>query len=185
MMTTKKLTEKEKIRRREERKRARTKLRQLEEIESHKAQKPVKKLTISIEWKKSRTWGANPHAIAQVEYQDGSYNRFSGFTCSGCGYCKESTVIAQIFNHVLRYKLYQQHDWSDTINQQSTNHPYGVYYFGGDTGVRHDDGYAPKPCYNGGVDTSCYYQIAEFIGGKFKNIASGKSFDVFVYTDTN
>lgn len=35
----------------------------------------------------------------------------------------------------------------------------------------------------GGVGTSCYYDIAEFIGGKFEKISSGKTFDVFQYTN--
>lgn len=41
---------------------------------------------IVIEWKKSRTWGSNP----RIE-------NWSGENCisvSGCGYCKESTALA-------------------------------------------------------------------------------------------
>ena len=37
--------------------------------------------------------------------------------------------------------------------------------------------------YNGGVGTSCYYDIARFIGGRFEHVAGGKTFDVFKYTD--
>lgn len=37
--------------------------------------------------------------------------------------------------------------------------------------------------FEGGVGTSCYYSIAEFIGGKFENISSGKTFDVYQYTE--
>lgn len=177
------LTEEEKIARREARKAERKKAKRLAEIEAEKNQKPIKSVTITIEWKRSRTWGANPHAAAKVQYQDGIYGHFDGFKCSGCGYDKESTVIAQIFNKVLIYKLYQKHKWTDSINQKETNHPYGVYYYDGDVGQPYDSGYIPLPRYNGGVGTSCYYRIAEFIGGKFEHIASGKTFDVFKYTD--
>ena len=182
-----KMTEKEKLARREARKAARKEANQQAQIEAEKAQKPVKAMTITIEWKKSRTWGHNPNASVKVQYHDGTWGRFDGFKCSGCGYCKESTVIAQIFNHVLKYKLYQKHAWGDdrTTGDYKANHPYGVYYYGGGAGEKHEGGYISKPTYNGGVGTSCYRNIAEFIGGKFESVASGKSFDVFTYTDLN
>jgi hypothetical protein len=42
---------------------------------------------IVIEWKKSRTWGSNP--VIEIH---------SGKCCnvSGCGYCKESTALADV-----------------------------------------------------------------------------------------
>ena len=76
------------------------------DIAEHKSQKPVKNFTITIEWARSRVWGSNPHATAKVEHQDGKYSDTGSHTASGCGYCKESTVIAAIFNDLLRYKLY-------------------------------------------------------------------------------
>lgn len=40
---------------------------------------------VTIEWRKSRTWGSNPHID------------FGGdcVSVSGCGYCKESTALAE------------------------------------------------------------------------------------------
>lgn len=64
------------------------------------AQKPVKSIGIMIEWKKSRMWGRNPHLSAHVEYMDGTGEWFKA-TCGGCGYDKESTVIADAFNRFL------------------------------------------------------------------------------------
>lgn len=167
---------------------ARRKARRLEqeklEIEAEKAQKLVKSLTITIEWRKSRMWGNKPHAEAQVSFKDGTFERANGFTCSGCGYDKESTVIADIFNKYLKYKLYQKHQWKTRINSnEKINYPYGVNYYNGDVGKTYENGYISTPCYNGGVGTSCYYRIGEFIGGRFENIASGKTFDVYKYTD--
>jgi hypothetical protein len=156
---------------------------ELAEIEKQKNQKPIDKITITIEWRKSRMWGNNPHAEAEVYFKDGTFERKDGYTCSGCGYDKESTVIAEIFNDFLRYKLYQKHYTKSFINGEEVNHPYGVYYYNGKIGDKHEDGYIRKPVYNSGVGTSCYYKIGDFIGGKFENIASGKGFDVFVYTD--
>lgn len=155
------------------------------EIKAHKDQKPVKELIIKIEWKRSRTWGNNPHAEAEVFFHDGSFQRGTGYTCSGCGYDKESTVIADIFNQFLRYKLYQRRKLKSRINGEGKSHPYGVYYFNGTTGHHSssEPWYKWKPSYIGGVGTSCYYNIGEFIGGKFEHITSGKTFDVYKYTD--
>lgn len=43
-----------------------------------------------VEWKKSRTWGYNPHVEA---WTTGSY--YNTGKASGCGYCKESAAIGE------------------------------------------------------------------------------------------
>jgi len=153
-------------------------------IEAEKAQRPVKELTISIEWKKSRMWGNNPKAEVRVSYHGGGYDYKDGYTASGSGYCKESTVIADIFNDFLKYKL-----WNKTIEQckrkdykwkEENGAPYGI-----SAGI-YNDSYGNEVEYrsfSGGIGTNCYKAIGEFIGGKFENIASGKTFDVYKYTD--
>lgn len=133
--------------------------------QAQRNQKPIKEITITIEWKKSKTWGATPKAEARVSYQDGTYAHKDGYTCSGCGYDKESTVIAQIFNEFLKYKLWELE------GQEVVNKPYGISL-----------NYDYYPYYDGGIGTNCYYRISEFIGGKFQCISSGKSFDVYKFT---
>ncbi len=160
-----KLTEQENINRRKVRKEARRQVKEQAIIKEEKSQKPVKSIIISIEWKKSRMWGSNPHAEARVSYDNGTGAVLNGFTASGCGYCKESTVIAAIFNASLRYKLHEKPSLDEA--------PYGIHNYSGHKG------------YSGGIGTSCYYEIAKFIGGTFENVASGKTFDVFKYTDGN
>ena len=140
-------------------------------------QRPVKAITIAIEWRKSRTWGNNPHAEARVEFHDGTFRRMDGFTASGCGYDKESTVIAEIFNAFLLYKLYDgtlREKWkaNHKPGYHDSDEPYGVY-LPGDW----------SPHYSGGIGTSCYFDISKFIGGTFEHVASGKTFDVYKYTD--
>lgn len=153
-------------------------------VEAHKKQKPVKELTIKIEWKRSRTWGNCPRAEATVSFKDGSFERKEGYYASGCGYDKESTVIAEIFNDFLRYKLYEKRKLKSTINGEKVNHPYGVsYYDGKEQTPDPERGYIRKPLFNGGVGTSCYYAISQFISGNFEHIASGNTFDVYKYTD--
>lgn len=148
-------------------------------IEAEKNQKPVKRIEITIEWKRSKIWGSNPHAEARVSFHDGTFEYSDGYTASGCGYDKQSTVVAEIFNKYLKYKL-----WNKTIEECKRNDrdwkgskqaPYGIWadiYEG-----------IESRGFSGGIGTSCYVAISEFIGGQFKTIASGKSFDVFEYSE--
>jgi len=177
---SKKMTSEEKKQRLEDRRAARKQEAEQSRIEAEKNQRPVKCLTITIEWKKSRMWGNNPHAEAKVEYwpvkgQD-TYDRRGGFTASGCGYDKESTVIAEVFNFYMKYKL-----WAMSVDKirggmgsgDKGPAPYGINVF--------ENG--NHRYYAGGIGTSCYGPISEFIGGKWTRLASGKTFDVYQYTD--
>ena len=109
-------------------------------------------------------WGYNPHATARVYFKGGGYEYREGYTATGCGYDKESTVIAQIFNDFLKYKLYKKY-----IEEK----PYGIT-------IGRNDKYAER-YYDGGVGISCYYKISEYIGGQFINRASGKTYDSYEY----
>ena len=137
-------------------------------IYSKKNQKPVQEIIISIEWKKSAMWGYNPRAESKVSFFDGTFERRSGYTCSGCGYDKESTVIAQIFNDFLIYRLYNLQGRKKAIEKI----PYGAYVDFKKNWIR----------FNGGVGTSCYYGLSEALGGSFERVSSGDSFDVFKVT---
>lgn len=134
-------------------------------------QKPVSSMRINIEWKNSRTWGANPHLDAYVSFKDGTSESFTA-TCSGCGYDKTSTVVGELFDAFLKYKLHARLPF--------INPPYGVSAYKSNEvmDMRLDS------CYYGkGIGIECYGKIGEFIGGKFERVASGKMFDAFTYTD--
>lgn len=168
-MTNTKLTPEQKEANKLARQSARKEAKEVARIEAEMNQKEVAEITINIEWVKSRTWGSNPKCTATVKHKDGSYS-YGSATCSGCGYDKESTVIADIFNNFLKYKLYR--DLLPTDRSREDGKPYGIY-----TGqYRH---------YSGGIGTDCYYAISESIGGKFERIATGKTFDAYKYTDLN
>lgn len=132
----------------------------LAQIEADKNQKPVNYITFAIEWSKA----GHPTCTAWVHYTDGTAKQAEA-KAGGYGYCKESTVIANIFNASLKYKLYEL---MPTIEKEYL--PYGLYNFDG------------RYSFAGGVGTSCYYDIAKFIGGKFERVASGKTFDAFKFT---
>lgn len=162
------LTPEQKEANKKARQEARKQAKELARIEAEKNQKPVKRIVISIEWKKSRMWGSNPHAEADITHKDGTHSR--GFaTCSGCGYDKESTVIADIFNNFLKYKLYHP-SFMALPDNRDNGLPYGIYL----GNYRH---------FSGGIGTNCYHDIAKVIGGEFKRVASGKTFDVYEYNE--
>lgn len=160
-------------------------------IDSLKNQKPVRSLVISIEWRKSRMWGTNPHASVAIYYHDGLYTSQDGFTCGGCGYDKESTVIAEIFNQFLAYKLFQhvkktRQKWVNNDGKKPLNYPYGISIRKYKAGENLDGIMYPEidsRYFSDAIGTDCYYAIARAIGGTFEHTASGKSFDVFTYTD--
>jgi len=181
----KKLSEEQKQANKLARKEQKEKIKEITRIQAEKSQPEIKEMTITIEWVKSRTWGSNPHAHAEITYKDntagkwknGFFRTSNDYTCSGCGYDKESTVIAQIFNEFLKYKLWQL--GSEKIKGGNGS---------GDTGLAPYDIHLyteNHPHYGGGIGTNCYYRIAEYIGGKFEHISSGKMFDVYKYTDNN
>jgi len=142
---------------------ARKEAKRLAKIETEKNQKQVKEITFSIEWSK----GGNPTMLARAYHVDGSTSCVRA-RAGGYGYCKESTVIAEAFNSLLKYKLYEM------INLPSEHIPYGIYLS--------RNGYTG---YSGGIGVSCYYSISELIGGKFEKLASGKCFDAYKFTMNN
>ena len=190
-----KLTPEQKAANLQERRKTREALKELAQYHAEASQKPVKSIKITIDWKKSYMWGNNPHLSATIEHHDGGYS-YANATCSGCGYDKESTVIADIFNQFLKYKLwmkpYSELRNGDTSDKYSSNGgnisnigknpiPYGITSGRYETRLNNT---VEHRGFSGGIGTSCYYAISQFIGGTFKNIASGKKFDVYEYTDT-
>lgn len=129
-----------------------------------KAHRPaVQRLEIEIEWTKSRTWGYCPTASARWLTAAGWGSCSNMAHASGWGYDKASTVIADICNKLLSGMLYSR--------RRARKHPYGVNL---------KNGFFPY--FEGGVGVSCYYSIAEFLGGKLEHVASGKTYDKYIFT---
>lgn len=116
-------------------------------------------VSIVVEWHKSRTWGMNPRARVSAE-RVATYG-----SASGCGYDKQSAAIASAFNQnpeILKI-LYDHAEAGEAF-------PYGVNTFAG------------LPSFAGGCGVSCFYQIFEACGYTFRQVASGKMFDVYEIT---
>lgn len=155
----------------------------LQEIIDEQNQSPVKEMLITIEWKRSRTWGANPHCQAKISFHNGDFKHSPIYTTSGCGYDKTSTVVADVFNTYMKYKLWnkfiEQCKRADYNWKELGGAPYGI-----NAGIWETDcGPIEYRYFGGGIGISCYKEIGEFIGGKFETIANGKTFDVFKYID--
>ena len=131
-------------------------------FEVARSQKEVKRLVISILWERGSMSAMQTRAEVDVFFKDGTYKNFNTSKTGGCGYCKESTTLAEIFNSLLRYK----------IMDKRKKAPYGI---------RLQDRYF-LPYYEGGVGASCYYSISEYLGGKMKQIASTRKTTTYEVT---
>jgi len=140
-------------------------LRYLAKVNASHAEKATrqdcKEIRINIEWRKSRTWGYCPRAEYWARFVDGS-TTYGVFSCSGCGYDKESTVVSDIFDACCSGMLWRKRN-------SKKKAPYGIRFDW-------------MPIFEGGVGMSCYYQIAKFIGGTLEHTASGKTFDAYKFT---
>jgi len=132
--------------------------------------KEVASITINIEWKRNKTWGANPVATARVNYVDNTCEHFESGSIGGCGYDKESTAVAKCINQVngILKALY-----IGKAKQYKKNNR-EVFGYGA--------GYGVLPQLEGGVGVSCYPEIFNKIGFEFKGISHGKTFDVYQIT---
>lgn len=129
---------------------------------------------ISIEWKKSKTWGSNPSAECSYNYKDTEGNTrtnrvFSG-SIGGCGYDKQSEAVARCLNQINEVLKLLYSIKNESIEESNHN----LFGYG--------SGYGITPSIEGGVGVSCYPSIFSKLGYEFKTIASGKTFDVYTIT---
>lgn len=127
---------------------------------------------IGVDWHNSRTWGMNPCALVKVYTESEASRQCEGVytgSASGCGYDKLSTAIADALNRspsVMRV-IYAVANSLDGKEKE---------YRGK---IGYGSGYAILPYFEGGVGVSCYRSIFEKIGYIWRDIANGKTYDVF------
>ncbi len=122
----------------------------------------LKSIKISVEWKKNRTWGANPtcEAWTNIDY-------YKSGSIGGCGYDKLSTAIAEALNQSNEF-LKQMY----LLKEKNAGKKNGeVFGYG--------SGYGILPRLEGGVGVSCYPEIFKAIGFNWSNMAWGKTYDVY------
>lgn len=128
----------------------------LDKIAAAEAVKLPDGVSISVEWKKSRTWSANPHATVYGDFT------VSKGRASGCGYDKESAAIASAFN--------------------ANPEVLAIIYTAVEAGVK--PGYSVfdsvgLPFFDSGCGVECFYKVFANCGYQFKRTASGRTFDCY------
>lgn len=124
----------------------------------------VEQIIIHINWYTNRNGEYCPATNAEIKYFSGCYELFRT-SASGCGYDKESTVMANIFNKFCKNKLWEKRRTRKEV-------PYGANL---DAKTR--------MCYfSGGVGIECYRRIIEFLGGQYDHVAWSKNYDKYVFT---
>lgn len=144
---------------------------QLSKLAAAEAAPELERVAVSVEWTRSRTWGANPTATTTSNYAMESGH------ASGCGYDKESAAIAEALNEdpaVMRmlYTLAEKALADGESFKRFTN---GNVSWGDVIG--YGSGYAILPYFEGGVGSSCFWSIFKKAGYAVRSAGSGKMFD--------
>ena len=124
----------------------------------------VKRITMSIGWVRSSTWGTNPHLEGRVQLEDGRWEYEGDISCGGCGYDKESTVMADFLNRYLKGELWRRR------NFRTNEPPYGLTFY--DKGCWF-------PRFEGGTGASCMIDGLKWLGFKLVSSNHGKTWDFY------
>lgn len=146
---------------------------QLSKLRTAAAAPALSFLSVSVEWKRSSTWGHNPTATARTD--DGT---FSGYA-SGCGYDKESAAVSEALNKspaVMRV-LYQAAEQAMKNGESFKTLSSGCVSWGDVLG--YGSGYAILPYFEGGVGVSCFWSILQKCGFVCRCSGSGRWFDTY------
>jgi hypothetical protein len=132
-------------------------------------------IEIYIVWKRSATWGYNPHAEITVYTKNGHKTTFD--TASGCGYDKRSAAVAGALNQndaVL--KLLCDYKENSINNGVTTSRPGNTDY------IAYGAGYEAIPYFEGGVGYSCFdYMFINLFGFKRTSTHETKTTDYYYY----
>lgn len=131
-------------------------LEKLEKIALIEQYNAPKNADISVEWKKSKMWSYNPTAEIRAN------KRVTTGTASGCGYDKESAAIASAMNsnpEIMRI-LYEYAENGNVF-------PYSVNLFAG------------VPYFDGGCGMSCFQNVFEACGYKWRCVGSGRLYNCY------
>ena len=134
---------------------------ELARLDAAEAAPDVKSIAIHVEWKRSATWGYNPHAAVIVNQS----NRYEG-RASGCGYDKRTAAIAEALNQstVIMRALYSL---KESTLQAGEPMPYGC-------------GCGVLPYYEGGVGMGCFRNIFRACGLQVvEDNETGKHYDFY------
>ena len=133
----------------------------------------INKIVISIEWKKSRTWGNNPHAEVKVFYNNNHIEIFTS-SASGCGYDKRSAATAQVLNkcELLKALLYKAENKRLKHHSEVTRRDF----------IGYGSGYSSIPVFESGVGFRSHETILNNLN--FKTTLydeSSATYDLYIF----
>lgn len=150
--------------------------RKLGKLASAEAAPDVKSIAIHVEWKRSATWGYNPHAAVIVNQA----NRYTG-SASGCGYDKRTAAVADALNQnaSVRRMLYQAKEKA----LENGYDPENAKMHGPESNrycIAYGAGYGVLPYFEGGVGMESFYNVFEACGMKvIERDERGKHYDFY------
>ena len=147
---------------------------ELAKVEAAEAAPDVHAVSIEVEWKRSRTWGYNPHASVVVNRQ----NRYFG-SASGCGYDKRTAAVGAALNQsaVIDRMMYQAKEKALAEGWRPDGRA------GSNAGcIHYGAGYGTLPYFEGGVGMSSFEGVFNACGLKLTHCnTSGKYYDYYYF----
>ena len=132
---------------------------------------------ISVEWKRSRTWGANPTATVYAETAAG-YVTTTG-SASGCGYDKESAAIAAALDKIpaVIRALCEKKEAALKSGAAAGNE----YSSSNADLIAYGAGYGAIPYFEGGVGTNAHRNVFEACGLACQLERHHKNSDFYIF----
>ena len=133
----------------------------------------INKILIAIEWKKSRTWGNNPHCEVKVFYNNNQIETFTG-AASGCGYDKRSGATAQALNkcELLKALLYKAENKRLKHHSEVTRRDF----------IGYGSGYSSIPVFESGVGFRSHETILNNLNFKTSLYdESSATYDLYIF----
>lgn len=142
----------------------------------------VKTVSISVDWKRSSTWGYNPTATVIIN----GVHEYRG-TASGCGYDKRTAAIAAALNQsiVILKMLYTTKEKAlEAMKPEEIEAAKKGYCFGCETNrafLHYGAGYGVLPYFEGGVGMSSFLGVFEACGLKCTHSHETKTSDYYFF----
>lgn len=142
----------------------------------------IKSVSISVDWKRSNTWGYNPTATVII---NGIYE-YRG-TASGCGYDKETAAVGTALNQsiIILKMLYTAKEKAlASMPPEESEAAKKGYIEGCETNrafIHYGAGYGVLPCFEGGVGMTSFRGVFEACGLKCTHTHETKHTDFYYF----
>lgn len=150
-------------------------IKKLEKLQRVQAAEDIKNVSISVIWKKSQTWGWNPHATVTI---NGIY-QFEG-SASGCGYDKRTAAVGTALNQsdIILKMLYTAKE--KALKKAPANVRKNLDTRNTDL-IHYGAGYGVLPYFEGGVGISSFFGVFRACGLELKHEAGTDTSDYYYF----